>query len=334
MGILSAEEIWSLPEVELLSMLDSGKLVLAPHKVIFYNPSFAYNKANPNGCLRPRFPTISITGNDCALGCKHCGGKVLETMYPARTPQNLFALARQLKGDGAVGCLVSGGCLSNGSVPLDRFTPVLRKMKRDLGLTVTVHTGIVGKHTAKLLKEAEVDAALIDIVGSDATLNRVFNLNVTLNRYEDSLRFLSEAGLRFVPHVIVGLEEGNLSGEIEALHLVRRFNPTALVIIAFLPIHGTEMEHVKPPRPVDVARVVTVARVMFPTTPLALGCMRPKGKHRGHTDVLALKAGVDAMAFPSEEALVHAEAMGMVTIFSPYCCSQIFVDIDVRSGSK
>jgi uncharacterized radical SAM superfamily protein len=51
-------------------------------------------------------------------------------------------------------------------------------------------------------------------------------------------------------------------------------------------------------------------------------------------DVLALKAGVDAVAFPTEEAIEYAEAHRYGVGFSPCCCSQIYVDIGVRSGSK
>jgi len=65
---------------------------------------------------------------------------------------------------------------------------------------------------------------------------------------------------------------------------------------------------------------------MFPQTPIALGCMRPKGMHRAETDVLAIKAGVDAIAFPAEEAIKFAESQGFEMVFSSYCCSQIYAD--------
>jgi uncharacterized radical SAM superfamily protein len=94
------------------------------------------------------------------------------------------------------------------------------------------------------------------------------------------------------------------------------------------------MQHVKPPSPVAIGKVVAVARLMFSATPLALGCMRPKGKHRAESDILALKAGVDAIAFPSEDAVRYAEERGFEVAFSPYCCSQIYVDTNVRSVSK
>jgi len=330
----SAKKIWDLSEKELLNLLDSGKLVRGARKVKFYAPSFAYHKARHDCSSQAMFPTISVTGNECALKCKHCGGKVLGTMLPASTRTKLFEIAEKLERDGAVGCLVSGGCLPNGSVPLERFIPVLGRIKRELDLTVVVHTGIVNTGTALALKDAGVDAALIDVIGSNETIKQVCNLNVTVDDYEDSLKAMRSAGLNFVPHVIVGLHNGLLEGEFQALKMIRRFDPSALVVIAFMPIRGTQMENVKPPSKLAIARVVAAARLMFPETPLALGCMRPKGKHRAETDVLALKAGVDAIAFPSEEAIRYAEEQGYSIAFSPYCCSQIYVDLGARSSSK
>jgi uncharacterized radical SAM superfamily protein len=207
-------------------------------------------------------------------------------------------------------------------------------MKQELGLTVIVHTGIVSSSTAKALKEAGVDAALIDVIGSDAVMKKVCNLNVTVDYYEDSLRALHSAGLTFVPHIIVGLHDGTLDGELHALKIISKHEPLALVVIAFTPIRGTAMQHVKPPSPVAIGKVVAVARLMFSSTPLALGCMRPKGKHRAESDILALKAGVDAIAFPSEDAVRYAKERGFEVAFSPYCCSQIYVDTNVRSVSK
>ena len=144
--------------------------------------------------------------------------------------------------------------------------------------------------------------------------------------YADSLAALDAAGLPFVPHVIVGLNDGKLDGEYEALKMIAQTKPSAIVIIAFMPIHGTTMANTAPPTPLDIAKVAAVARLMFPKTPLLLGCMRPKGKIRGESDVLALKAGVDGVAFPSEAAIDYARERGIETVFSSSCCAQIFED--------
>jgi uncharacterized radical SAM superfamily protein len=322
----STETIWKSSQKELSSLLETGFFTAKRKEIRFYAPSFTYYRTKYYCSAPTSFPTISVTGTSCSLNCKHCGGKVLETMRPALTPEELFELCLRLKRDGAVGCLVSGGCLPDGSVPIDRFMPALAKVRRELGLTVFVHTGIVSVETAVAMKKAGVDAALIDVIGSAETIRKALNLNVTPQDYAGSLKALQKAGLNFVPHVIVGLNEGKLDGELDALRMIREVEPSALVIIAFMPIHGTAMEKTAPPKPVDIAKVTTIARLMFPETPLILGCMRPKGPTRGETDVLALKAGADAVAFPSEEAVRYAESRGWKTSFSSYCCAQMCVD--------
>jgi uncharacterized radical SAM superfamily protein len=324
--MLSAEKVWHLTEKQLLNLLDAGTLAPKPKATRFYAPSFTYYKTSRYQASPTNFPTVSVTGTGCALNCKHCGGKVLETMHPATTPVALFAHAKKLKQNCASGCLISGGCLADGSVPLKQFIPTVKKIRRELGLTVFVHTGVIDLATAKALKNAGVDATLIDVIGSDETIKKIGNLNVTIDDYAASLNALQEAGLNFVPHVIVGLDNGKLKGELHALEIIASTNPSAVVIIAFMPIRGTAMAKVKPPTPTDIAKVAATARLMFPRKPLVLGCMRPKGMHRAETDILALKAGIDAIAFPSEEAIKYAEQNGYTPSFSSYCCAQIYLD--------
>ncbi len=326
MTILAPETVWNLNEKGLLGLLESGYFTPKPKQIRFYAPSFTYYKTKYYCSSPTAFPTISVTGSSCALNCKHCGGKVLETMSPAGSPEELFELSAKLKKGGAQGCLISGGCLTDGSVPLNWFVPTIERIKRELGLTVFVHTGIINLETAGALMKAKVDAALIDVLGSEETIKKIYNLHITLKDYVDSLEALDKSGSNFVPHVIVGLNGGKLDGELEALQMISRVKPSALVIIAFMPIRGTAMEKTTPPKPIDIAKVASVARLMFPETPLILGCMRPKGASRSETDVLALKAGVDAIAFPAEEAVKYAQCMGFVTSFSSYCCAQMYLD--------
>jgi len=296
-------------------------------RIRFYAPSFMYYKTDYFCSSPSAFPSISVTGPFCALKCKHCGGKVLNTMLPARTPKQLVNLCREIKKNGGVGCLISGGCLPEGSVPLSNFVDAIAEVKRDLGLTVVVHTGVIEVSLARRLKEAGVDAALIDVIGSDETIREIYQLNVEVADFDRSLKALSESGLSLVPHVLVGLHYGELKGEFEALQMISKHSPSAVIVIALMPIRGTPMEGSAPPKPEDIARVLVLARLMMPKTPLVLGCMRPKGNHRAETDSLSLRAGVNAVAFPHERAIRLAESMGLKVSFSSLCCSQIFEDI-------
>jgi uncharacterized radical SAM superfamily protein len=296
-------------------------------KIHFYAPSFMYYKTSSFCSSHIDFPTISVTGKGCSLSCKHCGGIVLNTMHPAPTPEILFNVCNQLQQEGASGCLISGGCLPNGSVPLARFIRVISRIKRELRLTVFVHTGVIDFKTALALKKAGVDAALIDITGSDETIREIYKLNMRVEDYASSLRALSDAGISFVPHVIVGLHYGKLKSELRALEMISETRPSALVIIAFMPIRGTEMERIEPPRPLDVTKIITVARLMFPETPLVLGCMRPKNKSGTITETLSIQAGVNGIAFPTEGTIKFAQNEGYKTSFSSSCCAQAYSDV-------
>lgn len=324
---LSAEAIFNLNQEELLKILNSKILTQKKKNIYFYTPSFAHYKIKKPNCSLNTFPTISITGDKCSLSCKHCEGKVLETMHPATTPEKLYSLCAQLKQKGAVGCLISGGCLSDGTVPLKKFAPTIVKIKQEFDLTIFVHTGLIDKETALLLKKAGVDAVLIDVIGCQETIEKTLKLkSAKVKDYAGALKVLQDADLRFVPHIIVGLDRGNLSGELDALQMILQTKPAAIVIIAFMPIRGTKMENVKPPQPIDVARIIACAKVMFPQIPVTLGCMRPKDSLRKETDILAIKAGVDAIAFPSQEVIDYTEKQGFQHSFSAYCCAQIHKD--------
>ncbi len=329
MQMASPELIWELEDEKLAQLIENAVLTPEKRHVHFYAPSFVPYKNSSFQSLPSEFPTISITGKECSLRCKHCNGNVLGTMLPATTPADLLRICQQLKNQGAIGCLISGGCMPDGSLPLSKFVPSIAEIKQKLELTVLVHTGIMKPAVAKALREAGVDAALIDIIGSDETIEEITGLRTTTRGYEEALAALQDSGIKYVPHVIVGMHYGKLRGEFNALRIISHFRPESLVIIAFMPIRGTQMERVYPPRPIDIARVIAIARRMFPSTPLALGCMRPGGEHRSETDVLSIKAGADAIAFPSGEAIRFAEKNGYKTMYSHVCCSQVYADIGI-----
>ncbi len=323
----SAQTIWTLKENELLRLMGLSRNYVTPLQVYFYEPRFMLYEGKQFTSLAGSFPTISITGNNCSLNCKHCEGKILQTMYPLTKPEQLLSLCTKLNKEGALGCLISGGCLSNGSVPLAEFLPAIAEIKHNSDLMIFTHTGIIDLANAKALKNAGVDAALIDIIGDDQTIHQIYNLNLKTQNFEASLKALHEAQIAFIPHVIVGLDNGKLKGEFSALKMIAKYNPSAVVIIAFIPIPGTAMAKNSPPSAIDVARTIAVARVMLPKTPIVLGCMRPKGKIRRETELLALKAGIDAITYPSNSTIQYAKNQKYNIKFSRVCCANIYKDL-------
>lgn len=291
----------------------------------FFMPSMVhydtpqYTSSNPY-----RFPSISVTGGACQLQCEHCKGRLLATMIPATTPQKLIEVCTRIKERGAKGCLISGGFNRDGKIPLMDFIPAMKRVKRDLGLDIVVHIGFVDSELARALADAEIDAAMIDIIGSNKTIKDIYHLDAKIDDLDRSLSLLEEHHIHTVPHLIVGLHYGRMLGENDALKLISKHRPTALVIVAFMPIEHTPMEHVEAPQPLDIARVILTSRLLMPDTPLLLGCARPRGSHKSETDILAIKAGVNGIAYPSEEGYTFARELGLKARFSEECCSLIY----------
>ncbi|TAK35742.1 MAG: radical SAM protein [Chloroflexota bacterium] len=286
-----------------------------------------FYKSTPN-C----FPGISVTGKECQLGCKHCRGKLLERMTPATTPESLYQACEEVKRAGGEGCLVSGGSLKDGSVPLLDFVPTIKRVKDELGLKVVVHTGLVYPSIAEALIDAGIDAAMFDVIGAEDTAKEVYHLDRGIDAFEESLRLLTERDIPVVPHVIVGLHFGKMKGERQALAMIARNRPTAVVVVAFMPLDQTLMQATVPCSPSDIARVVLASRLLMPSTPLLLGCARPAGLHKIETDILAIKAGVDGIAYPSEDACSFAQEQGLDIKFRQQCCSLLWQEALVRGN--
>ncbi len=269
-----------------------------------------------------RFAAISLTGRACALDCAHCGHRLLETMLPAPTAVGLAELGRRLKAEGCEGVLISGGADARGRVPLGAHLEAMAGLKA-LGLTVIVHTGLVDAAGARELAQAGVDQALFDVIGDDETVRQVYGLPYRAADYEQGLAVLREAGLAVAPHIVAGLHFGQFRGELRALEIVQRVGAEVLVIVVLRPLPGSRMARVRPPAPEQVGRLVATARLLLPGTPLTLGCARPAGRAGAEMEALALRAGVNALAYPHPDTVRLAAGLGLEATFRESCCTLV-----------
>lgn len=266
------------------------------HQITIYNPG-------------RQFPSVSITGTRCKLNCQHCAGRFLYPMQQITSPQDLVAFCKNLTRQNGVGCLISGGCDETGVVPLAPFLPALAKIKLSTDLFLNVHTGFLTDLQASELSQTGIDCASVDVVGDDSTIQMVYGLkHRTTKDYVSTLKALETVGISIAPHICVGLRNGELVSELDALQLIKSaINPRLLVIIALMPTKGTAMADSPPPQPYDVARVIAIARLLFPQTEIALGCMRPRGSIRRQMEQLAIQAGITRLVQPTKATLEYLE---------------------------
>ena len=152
-----------------------------PQEIVFARPSSTI--------------AISVTGQQCALDCAHCGRHYLAAMRPASHALETVR-ARRPKS-----VLLSGGSDPSGKVPLGDWP---RRMAESApGVRINCHAGLVSD------AEAEKIARWADVVSFDVTtdqrvISRVYGLRRSPEEYIASYVSLAKR-VATVPHVCIGL---------------------------------------------------------------------------------------------------------------------------------
>ena len=283
-------------------------------RITFYLPGM-FRLDNATG----RYPALSITGGECALGCDHCQGEILNSMIYAETADKLVSQCHRLAARGNYGVLISGGCNAEGRLPWDRFLPAIKKIKSETELFISVHSGLVDNLDAFGLKQAGVDQVLIDVIGDDETFKSVYHLPYGVARIEAAMTALQRAGIPMVPHIVCGIHYGRIGGEKKAVAMIAGFKVQQVAIVSLMPLPGTRMEKIRPPTPEAVADIIAEVRFAMPQVPVSLGCARQRGSRR--VEIMAIRAGVNNLALPSDEAVGAAQAYGLEIRHQDTCCS-------------
>ena len=253
---------------------------------------------------------LSVTGSSCELDCGHCGGKYLKKMSTLKE-----ALATDERRQASY--LVSGGCTTQGRVPLRENLAALKELAGRAPLNL--HTGLVECEEAELLGELAAVVSF-DLPGDDATIAAVYGLPFTAAKYLEAYRNLLTY-TRVIPHICIGLNRGIIDSEYQLLKSLQGEAVEAISFIVFRPTAGTAFENTAPPPLSDTASLLASARLMFPRVPLYLGCMRPGGRYREELDLLALRAGVNKIVLPAPAARQQAAALGLEIMMTEECCS-------------
>lgn len=265
-----------------------------------------------------RFLNVSITGESCALHCDHCEGTMLKGMLPALTPEKLKELGTKLREKGVTGLLITGGCNNDGQVPLKPFMAALSYLK-SLDLTVHVHTGLADKETAVGLKQAGVDKVFLDMIGDSSTIRKVYHLDRQPSAFIKSLEILLAEGLEVVPHVVIGLNYGEIMGEEALIQLLSDYPLETLVLVALRPMPNTPMGLVNGPDAAEIIRITAQTRLWNPTLKLSFGCARPYAK-KVYLERMLIAAGINTLAYPLDETIEFAIERGLKPVMSEMCC--------------
>lgn len=251
-----------------------------------------------------KFPAISVTGDRCELNCEHCNRKYLKGMKSITRSKELETFLIEHYDHDGVGALISGGSLSDGSVPLKDFLDTIKKVKKETDLIINTHTGLLNEHTAQKLAEAGVDIVSFDINMDREIIRDIYHLDKDLNDYKRAIELLKKHNLNIVPHICIGLHYGNLHKELESLKYIKEseIDPSLIVLIVLIPPKNSNGGF-KIPSSNDIAKIIGITRYMFPKTEISLGCMRPRKKSRYSIEMKGLKGGITRIEMPSKKVL-------------------------------
>jgi hypothetical protein len=294
-----------------------------PNKINFYTPSFkSYTTSEITSCGKSAWPAVSITGGECKLQCDHCKAKVLEPMIPATTPQALWRVVNEQIENGAQGMLLTGGSNHRNEVEYDDFYPTLRRIKGVFpAFKIALHTALVDQDGARRMEDSGIDAAMMDVIGSQDTITQVYHLRRSVDDFERTLEYLVATNVKVVPHIVIGLHYGRLLGEWNALEIIRRHMPGALVLVVAMPFYAPAARPFLTPDSAEVGRFFMDARAALPGIPLLLGCARPAGRAKIEIDSYAVMAGLNGIAHPVDGAVELAVRLGKEVRVTPSCCS-------------
>lgn len=280
----------------------------------------------PSG--EPRFIAVSLNGETCHLQCDHCRTRMLKALHKTESPEHFRKLAARMAERGCRGMLLTGGCRTDGTIPLEPFAETIRAVKEEFGFQFAVHTKLVNESFADAAAHAGVDLLMTDLVGEEVSLHKVYHLRrARLSDVERSLDLAEARGLALAPHIMIGIADGKVVGERTALEMLRGRRVAALALVVLTPLRNTPMANVKIDLPM-VKDFLGYARTEFPDIRITLGCAKTGGRMQRELEEHALEVGLDAIAYPSEGIVEKAGEMGYDVRFSERCCAFVGLEDD------
>lgn len=231
-------------------------------------------------CIPRRTLSVSVTGEECALRCNHCGAHYLHHMVPVAAAQRVLE-----ESDEYGSILLSGGCDATGRVPLLEHLAFIQWVHAR-GIRINAHVGLQEDREIPQLAPY-FDRVSLDYVWDEETIHSVYHtqrhgtdylhaVQAWIQAFQRQNDTAQAAKRRVGLHLTIGLLGGKLAGELPAIASLVPLQPSTLIFLVLIPTEGTVYEGVPPVPLKEVETVFAYARQMLPGTGLILGCMHPK----------------------------------------------------------
>ncbi|MHA1243296.1 MAG: radical SAM protein [Candidatus Heimdallarchaeota archaeon] len=265
------------------------------------------------------FPSVSLTGSQCAQNCLYCNKYYLQNMKAVISPNDLLVYALELEKNNGTGMLLSGGYTEESIVPFEPFLDTIEKIKQETKLKINIHPGLINKKQAQKLAKVGVDSVSFDLITDDVVIKEIIQNGKTGKDYKEAYEIMVNAGLNVIPHICLGLYFGTEKGNLKTLEYVLQQEPKLVVFLGFIPTKGTPMSNSKTIHPNFLTKVLTYSRLNKPKIEQSLGCMRVRKYEYERNAILA---GINRIAVPKKKTLDFAQTEFKLKIKKEEkCCS-------------
>jgi biotin synthase len=242
---------------------------------------------------------LSVKTGGCPEDCKYCtqSSHYDTDVGPEKMldVDEVLAAARRARDGGSTRfCMGAAWREVKDGPAFDRVLAMVRGVK-ELGLEACVTLGMVNEVQARKLKEAGLDAYNHNL----DTSRRHYRSIVSTRTYDDRLDTLANvraAGITVCSGGIIGMGE-SVDDRCDMLLTLAKLDPQpeSVPINALVPMDGTPLGHLPPVDPMDLVRMIAVARILMPRARVRLSAGRTELSREAQ--LLAMYAGANSIFF-------------------------------------
>jgi biotin synthase len=242
---------------------------------------------------------LSVKTGGCPEDCAYCPqSSHYETEVGAEKMLDVNAViasARRAKELGSTRfCMGAAWREVKDGPAFDKVVDMVRGVK-DLGLEACVTLGMLNEEQAKKLKDAGLDAYNHNLDTSKENYRSI----IKTRTFEDRLRTLEnvrKAGITVCSGGIIGMGE-SIDDRCEMLRTLANLEPQpeSVPINALVRVKGTPLEALPPVDPLDLVRMVAIARLLMPKARVRLSAGRTELSREAQ--VLCMLAGANSIFY-------------------------------------
>ncbi len=265
---------------------------------LLWQAQAVHREANP-GYRVQLASLLSVKTGGCEEDCAYCPQSMHNssdvTGQPELEVEPVLARARAAKQAGAHRfCMGWAWRDIRDGAPFEAMLSMVRGV-RELGMEACVTAGMLTDSQAARLAEAGLTSYNHNLDTSPEHYDRI----ITTRTYEERLETLArvrKAGISMCCGGIIGMGE-SLTDRASLLQVLASMNPhpESVPINALVAVEGTPLEEQPAVDPLDLVRMVAVARILMPHSRVRLSAGRETMSREGQ--VLCLLAGADSIFY-------------------------------------